>query len=486
MYRKYTYDIFGNRIKKESYTKNEKQETVYRYSETGELLFEKQDVTEKQYHYDKRGNLNEICENGKTIHRYRYGAINRMEESESLSEKVTYLYDGLENRVGLKSNGKKVTYTVDYNGENQNVISIENGRERENYIWDDRLALLKNSKGVYSYLTDVQGSPLDIFDETGTSIEQYGYDEFGNDLYENADRIQPFGYTGYMRDSNAETLYAKAREYMPEVGRFTAHDIRAGYVDIPLSQNRYIYCFNSPMIFVDRTGEWPSEAEADKSVSEVVRWLVDNDWRKKIYGTDEIIDKKEGKNIEYLAKIHTGGNIVVIEKQGNDRYKGWGFNAGIMDYLRIRISGTDGNPKTWKVSLTVSAGTDVGENGSYNMTSGFYIDKDGLGVMSNMSGGYENIPFPLPDGTEIEDFNSLKWVISTKENICNWKQLVEISLALVALAVIVSDDGSLVGVLDDGLIVVLTRYIASTSPVIYEYLIKKLPGLFMVKTSCLN
>ena len=71
-----------------------------------------------------------------------------------------------------------------------------------------------------------------------------------------------------------------------------------------------------------RTGEWPSEAEADKSVSEVVRWLVDNDWRKKIYGTDEIIDKKEGKNIEYLAKIHTGGNIVVIEKQGNDRYKG--------------------------------------------------------------------------------------------------------------------------------------------------------------------
>ncbi len=59
-------------------------------------------------------------------------------------------------------------------------------------------------------------------------------------------------------------------------------------------------------------------------------------------------------------------------------------------------------------------------------------------------------------------------------------------MALVALAVIVSDDGSLVGVLDDGLIVVLTRYIASTSPVIYEYLIKKLPGLFMVKTSCLN
>ena len=84
----------------------------------------------------------------------------------------------------------------------------------------------------------MQGSPLDIFDEKGTSIEQYGYDEFGNDLYENADRIQPFGYTGYMRDFNAETLYAKAREYMPEVGRFTAHDIRAGYVDVPLSQKR--------------------------------------------------------------------------------------------------------------------------------------------------------------------------------------------------------------------------------------------------------
>lgn len=240
------------------------------------------------------------------------------------------------------------------------------------------------------------------------------------------------------------------------------------------------------MMFVDRTGEWPSASEADKWVSEVIRWLVDNVWREKIYGTDEIIYNKGKGNVEYLAKVHTGGDIIVVEKQGQDRSKGWGVNMGIKDSVRIRISGTDENPETWKVSITTSTGTDVGENGSYNMASGFYIDKDGLGVMSNMSGGYENIPFSLPDGTEIEDFNSLKWVISTKENICNWKQLVEISLAVVVLAVIVSDDGSLVGVLDDGLIVVLTRYIASTSPVLYEYLIKRLPGLFMVKASCLN
>ena len=475
LYRKYTYDIFGNRIKKESYTKNEKQETVYRYSETGELLFEKQDVTEKQYHYDKRGNLNEICENGKTIHRYRYGAINRMEESESLSEKVTYLYDGLENRVGLKSNGKKVTYTVDYNGENQNVISIENGRERENDIWDDRLALLKNSKGVYSYLTDVQGSPLDIFDEKGTSIEQYGYDEFGNDLYENADRIQPFGYTGYMRDSNAETLYAKAREYMPEVGRFTAHDIRAGYVDVPLSQNRYIYCFNSPMMFVDKTGEWPSASEADKWVSEVIRWVLDNTWNKYVYGIDDIKVHRTIDGLDYVVKVHSGGKLIVqvIEPKENDKCN---INMGVMKLIITK----EKEKYSWKVVLASSVTTEIRENENYTISGGYAANEDGVGKITSISGGYENLPFPLPDETEIEDYTKLSWSLTYEDEKHNWKQIKDVVMAILGVGVlmgILADDLVVEGAVDDPLIPGVLLYIADKSPTIYNFLIKNFPVL---------
>ena len=76
-------------------------------------------------------------------------------------------------------------------------------------------------------------------------------DQFVN---QQASITQPFTYTGYQRDSVANTYYAQTREYKPEVGRFIGEDRIKGHVMQPYTLNQYAYCKNQPMSLVDLDG----------------------------------------------------------------------------------------------------------------------------------------------------------------------------------------------------------------------------------------
>lgn len=83
-------------------------------------------------------------------------------------------------------------------------------------------------------------------------------------MYGNTGDLQSFGFLGYQTDRIAGSVLAKAREYLPEIGRFAAEDRILGVVEVPMSQNRYTYCFNSPLMFVDRDGMWPEWKDINK------------------------------------------------------------------------------------------------------------------------------------------------------------------------------------------------------------------------------
>lgn len=65
---------------------------------------------------------------------------------------------------------------------------------------------------------------------------------------------QPFGFTGYVKDSESGMYYAGARYYDPAVGRFTAEDPAAGDVMQPPSLHRYLYSYANPAAYVDPDG----------------------------------------------------------------------------------------------------------------------------------------------------------------------------------------------------------------------------------------
>ena len=85
-------------------------------------------------------------------------------------------------------------------------------------------------------------------------LSSFGYDEFGNSAFESDVLNVPFSYTGYLKDGVTQGLYAQARQYLPNTGQFMSADPLRGYAQRPATTNRYSYCCQQPLDFVDLLG----------------------------------------------------------------------------------------------------------------------------------------------------------------------------------------------------------------------------------------
>jgi RHS repeat-associated protein len=108
------------------------------------------------------------------------------------------------------------------------------------------------------YHSDHLGSSSVITDQSGQQVAHYEYSPYGaitvNELA-NGQTGQPANYyfTGKELDATGLYFYG-ARYYDPEIGRFITADtiVQAPYD--PQSLNRYAYCRNNPLNYVDPTG----------------------------------------------------------------------------------------------------------------------------------------------------------------------------------------------------------------------------------------
>ena len=274
---RYGYDAFGNRTWKEE----SGEQTSYQYNALNQMVSERQGEIRKEYGYDKRGNLTAILENGAWKKRYVYGAMNRLEEAvDAAGKQARYQYNGLGHRVGKQEgvlpkeklekldpqrrvgmeigNSRQITYTLDLTRQYYNFLERTEESQSQRYFWDGNVAAYEENGERNYYLQDELGSPLRIEDSAGTIKESYGYGAFGEDLYQNQGKMQPFGYTGYQRDSVSGTYYAQAREYLAESGRFAGQDLIVGFTEYPKTLNRYNYCWNNSLIYVDYDGKFPT------------------------------------------------------------------------------------------------------------------------------------------------------------------------------------------------------------------------------------
>ena len=291
MQTRYGYDAFGNRTWKEE----SGERTSYQYNVINQMVSEKHGELLKAYSYDKRGNLTGIQENGAWKKQYVYGAINRLEEAvDAAGKQARYQYNGLGHRVGKQEgvlpkeklekldpqsrigmeigNSRQITYTLDLTRQYYNLLERTEENRSQRYFWDGNVAAYEENGERNYYLQDELGSPLRIEDGAGNLRESYGYGAFGEDLYQNQGKIQPFGYTGYQRDEVSGTYYAQAREYLAENGRFAGQDLIAGFMDLPFSMNRYSYCFNASMVLVDLDGAFPSWSDIRNGIGKAWNW----------------------------------------------------------------------------------------------------------------------------------------------------------------------------------------------------------------------
>ena len=261
--RSYTYDAFGNRtILDEAGAKTE-----YLYNKANQLMRTDTPHGTTIFEYDKRGNtIHKQMEGAsKTVSvKYTYGANNRLiqavKNADGKSLTARYAYNGLGMRVSRTTDAGSIDYILDQTKMYNNLLesiqidgqdSMSNPIESKDYTWHSNELVMAAETPI---LAGRLGTPERV---AGASEHAFGYDEFGvpeaSKIPEPTGELH-LGFTGYTRDDISDTLFAQAREYMPEIGRFMGRDILKGRVEQPRSLNEYAYCHNDPVGFVDLNG----------------------------------------------------------------------------------------------------------------------------------------------------------------------------------------------------------------------------------------
>jgi RHS repeat-associated protein len=117
--------------------------------------------------------------------------------------------------------------------------------------------LLVVDRAVASFIsTDALGSPTDFTGSTGALSAKRQYDAWGQ--YRNGTAptgLEPkVGYTGHQYDPETGLVYARARYYDPELGRFISRDTFEGDLADAPSLHRYAYAHGNPLVYVDEEG----------------------------------------------------------------------------------------------------------------------------------------------------------------------------------------------------------------------------------------
>src|SRR5204863_8905708 len=114
----------------------------------------------------------------------------------------------------------------------------------------------------YYYHSDHLGSANITTDRSGVVIQQYEYKAYGvernavNNALGYPQYNLTYRYTGQALDDDTGLYFYNARYYDPELGRFVQPDTIVPSPGDPQSLNRYTYCLNNPLNYVDPSGNF--------------------------------------------------------------------------------------------------------------------------------------------------------------------------------------------------------------------------------------
>jgi RHS repeat-associated protein len=115
------------------------------------------------------------------------------------------------------------------------------------------------SGSTYRFVKDQVGSVRLVVDAGGNIVQRMDYDEFGNVLTDTTPGFQPFGFGGGLYDREAALVRFGARDYDPNLGRWTTKDP----VRFLGGLNVYAYANGNPISYVDPFGLFSSSDYSD-------------------------------------------------------------------------------------------------------------------------------------------------------------------------------------------------------------------------------
>lgn len=246
----YTYDAVGNRLTMTDAT------GVIRYVyDRNNRLLSAGNVT---YSYDRNGNS--TGKDGSDGHwTFVYDCDNRLTRVVSpvgVTSAYSYDHDGA--RIASIENGVRTQFLIDKNVRFHQVVTDldEANNPLVHYTYNDTQILSRKqlSGGESYYLEDPLQSIRQLTDAGGGITDTYRYDTFGRNLQTQESTPNRYRYLSEENDVATDLVYLRARYLDPETGRFLGVDPVQGYAHDPRSQHPYMYGFNDPTSFFDRSG----------------------------------------------------------------------------------------------------------------------------------------------------------------------------------------------------------------------------------------
>ena len=110
----------------------------------------------------------------------------------------------------------------------------------------------RRQNGTTGYLfKDAHGDVLSIYTSTSNKAADYTYDAWGEIQTKNESSSfenNPLRYYGQYYDCESNMTYLRARYYDSSIRRFITEDPAKD------GSNWYVYAYNNPIIFIDKTG----------------------------------------------------------------------------------------------------------------------------------------------------------------------------------------------------------------------------------------
>jgi len=253
----YDYDRIGN-IKSKSDVENG-NEYIYTYGAKPHAL---RQVGNVSFQYDNNGNMIQKAILGGFTWDIVYDCDNKPTSITKGSTTVSFTYDGNGQRVKKQSSVSGETFYFGELYEKRGGVEILHLFAGSRRVASIRITDGKNQfyhsnhLGSASFITDSNGDPKEkieyypfgTYRDVGSPTGTYDYDPDFPDVY--------YTYTGQEDDDDLGLYNYGVRLYDPVLGRFISPDRLVQAPENPQSLNRYSYCLNNPLIYVDPSGEF--------------------------------------------------------------------------------------------------------------------------------------------------------------------------------------------------------------------------------------
>jgi RHS repeat-associated protein len=175
-------------------------------------------------------------------------------------QETTITYDGEDTRIKKVSVTGTTTSTVIYVG---GLYEVRNDVHLLHIFANGKRIATVEGSAMHYFHTDHLNSTTVVTDQTGHEVEEMGYLPFGALLYDKT--LQGgqwhtvYRFTGQEYDAEFALYNYNGRLYDPIMGRFISADPFMQNYYNPQNLNRYAYCLNNPLIYVDPTGHFWEE-----------------------------------------------------------------------------------------------------------------------------------------------------------------------------------------------------------------------------------